>query len=385
MPPAIKKSFPVLLLAVFSSLLGSGIIVPLFPLYAESLGATGLGLGILFAGFSLSRAAIMPFAGRLSDRRGRKLILSIGLLGYSLTSFAYIWAYSVPLLTIVRAVQGVAAGMVLPIAQAYVGDISPRGQEGRWMGYFNAAFITGFGVGPLMGGVITEHFGMSYAFSTMGGLNLLACILVSILLKEPERKAMAINTRESLRIMRRSRVVQGTFAFRLAFAVGRGVFAAFLPIYAGITLGLSPSQIGILLAFNILLLSTLQLYGGRIADRADRKVLVIIGGLVNLVSLALVPLTGDFWQVLGICALGGVGGALNMPAISAMMVEEGRKSGMGMAMAALAIAFSIGMAIGPVMAGAIADFVGLAAVFYFGAAVALGGTLAFILLCYRIS
>jgi hypothetical protein len=57
MPPAIKKSFPVLLLAVFSSLLGSGIIVPLFPLYAESLGATGLGLGILFAGFSLSRAA----------------------------------------------------------------------------------------------------------------------------------------------------------------------------------------------------------------------------------------------------------------------------------------------------------------------------------------
>ena len=337
----------------------------------------------MFAGFSICNAVVTPFAGRLSDSRGRKFILGIGLFAYSLTSFAYIWADNVPTLILVRAVQGAAAGMVLPIAQAYVGDISPEGQEGRWMGYFNAAFITGFGVGPLMGGIITEHFGMSYAFSAMGVLNFLAFVLVSLMLPEHGRKITLISTRESLKMMRGNRVVQGTFTFRMAFGVGRGIFSAFLPIYAGITLGLSPSLVGTLLAFNILLMSALQLYGGRLADRLDRKVLVIVGGVINLLAMALIPLTGSFWQVLAVCALGGAGGALNMPAISALMVEEGRKSSMGMAMAALTIAFSMGMAIGPVMAGAIVDSVGIPYAFYFGAAVALAGTLAFILLCYR--
>jgi len=63
--------------------------------------------------------------------------------------------------------------MIIPIAQAYVGDIAPEGEEGTWMGYFNASFFTGFGCGPVMGGALTEHFGMTVAFSTMGGLNLL--------------------------------------------------------------------------------------------------------------------------------------------------------------------------------------------------------------------
>ncbi|MFC2046900.1 MFS transporter [Chloroflexota bacterium] len=145
-----------------------------FFLYAENLGATGVWLGIIFAGFSISRAIVMPIAGRLSDRSGWKLFLSIVLLAYAIMSLGYIWADSVTELTLVRFLQGVAAGMIIPIAQAYVSDISPEGEKGEWMGYFNAAFFTGFGVGPLMRGVLTEHFGMNVAFYAMGGLNLLA-------------------------------------------------------------------------------------------------------------------------------------------------------------------------------------------------------------------
>jgi MFS family permease len=377
MPEMIRKVFPLLALPIFTSMLGVGIISPLLPLYAENLGASGIWIGIVFASFSISRTIIMPFAGRLSDRRGQKLVLSIGLLASSIISLGYIWANSIPQLTLVRLIHGAAGGMIQPIAQAYIGDISPKGEEGKWMGYFNAAFFTGFGFGPLMGGVLTDHFGMTVAFSAMGGLNLLAFLLVALFLPEVRPGKMAASP-PSFKEMSSSGMVKGLFSFQLAFSLGRGTFATFLPIFAGIYLGLSPTLIGVLLAVNILMMSLLQVYGGNIADRSNRKALVIVGSLISLSHLALIPLGGNFWQLLGICALGGISGAMATPAASALSVEEGRRFGMGSTMAILAMAFGIGMGIGPLLGGVIADFVDINSVFYFGASVGVIGTGLFI-------
>ena len=374
----IKKVFPILALSAFSSMLGVGIISPLLPLYAENLGATGIWLGVIFSSFSISRTILMPIIGRLSDRSGRKLFLCIGLLIYSITSLGYIWAGDVSQLTLVRLIQGSAAGMIIPIAQAYVGDISPERKEGTWMGYFNAAFFTGFGFGPLLGGVLTDHSGMNTAFYTMGGLNLLALLVAVLFLPEIERRKMAASPRTSFREMSTSGMIKGLFNFRLAFAIGRGTIVTFLPIFAGIYIGLPPSRIGILLTVNILVTSLLQIYGGNIADRFNRRILVVVGGLTNITFLALIPLGGSFWPLLAICALGGLGGAISMPAASALVVEEGRKFGMGSTIAVFSMAMSIGMAIGPIVSGVIADFINLDTVFYFGAAMGLIGTTLFI-------
>jgi len=374
----IKKVFPILALSAFSSMLGVGIISPLLPLYAENLGATGIWLGIIFSSFSISRTIFMPIIGRLSDRSGRKLFLCIGLLIYSITSLGYIWAGDVAQLTLVRLIQGSASGMIIPIAQAYVGDISPERKEGTWMGYFNAAFFTGFGFGPLLGGVLTDHFGMNVAFYIMGGLNMLALLVAVLFLPEIERRKMAASPRTSFREMSTSGMIKGLFNFRLAFAIGRGTIVTFLPIFAGIYIGLPPSLIGILLAVNILVTSLLQIYGGNIADRFNRRILVVIGGLTNITFFALIPLGGSFWPLLVICALGGLGGAISMPAASALIVEEGRNFGMGSTIAVFSMAMSIGMAIGPIVSGVIADFINLHTVFYFGAAMGLIGTTLFI-------
>jgi len=376
--PTIKKVFPILALSIFSSMLGVGIISPLLPLYAEQMGATGIWIGIIFAGFSISRTIVMPIVGRLSDRSGRKLFLSIGLLGYAIISLGYIWANSVTELTLVRLIHGVASGMILPIAQAYVGDISPEGKEGTWMGYFNAAFFTGFGFGPLMGGVLTDYFGMNIAFYAMGGLNLLAFLLVIFFLPEIGQGKTPASPRASFKQMSTSSMMKGLFSFRLSFSIGRGILATFLPVFAGIYIGLSSTLIGVLLAVNILLMSLLQVYGGNIADRFNRRVLIVVGSLTNLIYLALIPLGGNFWQLLGICVLGGVGGAIALPAASALTVVEGRRFGMGSTIAVFAMAFSIGMVIGPLVGGGIADFANINSVFYFGAAIGLVGTTLFI-------
>ena len=370
----IKKVFPILALSIFSSMLGVGIIAPLLPLYAESLGATGIWLGVIFAGFSISRAIFMPIFGRLSDRSGRKPFIWVGLLAYSIISLGYIWADSVTGLTLVRFLHGIAAGMIMPIAQAYVSDISPEGEEGTWMGYFNAAFFTGFGFGPLMGGALTEHFGMNAAFYSMGGLNLLAFLVVTLFLPEIRQRKMAASLRLSFREMSTSGIVKGLFSYRLSFALGRGAFATFLPIFAAIYVGLSPTLTGILLAVNILLMALLQPYSGNIADRFNRRTLVVLGSLTNFIFLALIPLAHNFWQLLGLCAFGGLSGAISMPAASALIVEEGRKFGMGSTIALFAMTFSIGMAIGPLLSGVIVDLLNVNSAFYFAAGVALLGS-----------
>jgi len=369
----IKKVFPILALCVFSAMLGVGIIAPLLPLYADSLGATGIWLGVIFAGFSISRAIFTPIIGRLSDRSGRKLFVCTGLLIYSAVSLGYIWAGDVLQLTLVRLIQGAAGGMIIPIAQAYIGDISPEGEEGKWMGYFNAAFFTGFGFGPLMGGALTDHFGMDVAFSSMGGLNLLAFLVAIFFLPEIKQGKMTTNPRSSFNEMAASNMVKGLFSFRLAFSLGRGAFSCFIPIFAAVYLNLSPTLIGILLAVNILLMALLQVYGGGIADRFNRRALVVSGSVINLIFLALIPLANNFWQLLGLCALGGLGGAVSMPAASALTVEEGRKFGMGSTIAIFTMAMSIGMAVGPLVGGALVDFLNIDSVFYFAAGVGLIG------------
>lgn len=374
----IKKVFPILAISTFSSLLGAGIIIPLLPIYAETLGATGIGLGSIAAGFFASNAIFTPIFGRLSDRIGRKIFISVGLFCYAIASFGFLGASNVPQLALVRFIQGIAGGMILPIAQAYVGDIAPVGEEGKWMGYFNAALFSGFGIGPLIGGTLTEQFGMSSAFVTMGTLNLLAFLGTTFFLPEVKERKTASSPDVSFRRMGRSNMIKGLFSFRLAFAVGRGAFATFLPIFAGIYLGLSPSLIGVLLAVNLLLMSLLQVYSGNIADRFNRKALVMNGSIINFAYFAVIPLAANFWQLLAICVFGGLGGAIALPAASALTIEEGKKFGMGSTIAIFAIAFSLGMTIGPLISGVIADFINISSVFYFASAIGLSGTILFI-------
>jgi MFS family permease len=87
----VKKllSFRILFISVFASMLGLGIVVPLLPYYADTLGATGIGIGLIFSGFALSRAIFMPLIGRYSDRMGRKYFILIGLGLFTLLSDVY--------------------------------------------------------------------------------------------------------------------------------------------------------------------------------------------------------------------------------------------------------------------------------------------------------
>ncbi|MFC2069282.1 MFS transporter [Chloroflexota bacterium] len=372
----INRVFPVLAISMFSCMLGTGIVVPFLPLYAESLGASGLWLGLIFAAFPLSRILATPVFGRLSDRKGRKLFISTGLLAYAIISFGFIYTNTYPQLVLLRFLHGLAGALILPIAQAYVGDISPPGEEGKWMGYANAATYSGFGFGPLIGGVLSERLGMDAAFLAMGVLSLLAFIITIFFLPTIKPK-QPITPYPSFREMSRSGMIIGLFSFRFTLSLGTGIFFIFLPVLATYSLGLRPSLVGILLAINILLMALLGIPSGRIADRFNRRFLVVVGCLVSSMFLFAVPLGNTFGLLLALAVFGSLGNAIAIPAATAMAVEQGKKYGMGSSIALFSMALGIGLVVGPIVGGIINDLAGINSAFYFGAVVTLVGAALF--------
>ncbi|MCK5098325.1 MAG: MFS transporter, partial [Desulfobacteraceae bacterium] len=140
-PSSQKKVFVTLFFTIFITVTGVGIVVPLLPIFAHELGASGLYIGMVFGSFSISRTILLPVFGRLSDKKGRKPFILAGLLGYAVTSLAFMFTTSVESLIIVRFFQGIASAMIMPVVQAYVGEITDKGSEGYSMGLFNMSMF----------------------------------------------------------------------------------------------------------------------------------------------------------------------------------------------------------------------------------------------------
>jgi len=143
----------ILFAAVFIDLVGFGIVLPLLPFYADRFGASGTEIGLLVLSYSAAQLLLAPVWGRLSDRYGRRRILIIGLLGSSASYVVFAFAESFSILMVSRIMAGVG-GANIPVAQAYIADITPPERRAANMGLIGAAFGLGFIFGPALGGIL---------------------------------------------------------------------------------------------------------------------------------------------------------------------------------------------------------------------------------------
>ncbi len=357
-----KRAFAVLVGSMFISMLGMGIVSPFLPIYANTLGASSLQVGLVQAAFNITGVGTLLFIGRLSDRLGRKSFLMGGLSILAIASAGLMYADTIVQLIAWRFVQGLGASAHLPIAQAYMGDITPEGDEGKWMGLFNAVLFAGMGAGPLIGGVVADALGIKTTFLIMAILNVLGLIATLIFLKEPPRKA-ATGEHTSYIAPLKSRVLQGVLSYRLTTGIGTSSLMAFMPLFADLKIGLSASLIGILMAARTPI-SILQSYTGRLADKWNRRTMVLWGGIASTVAVALLPLAGGFWTLLGVYLAVTLGQTYGIPPANAYAVHEGRTYGMGASMTMFMLAMQIGNGFGPIILGSLADRLGLESVFY---------------------
>jgi len=372
-----KKIFAVLFFSIFVSVTGVGIVVPLLPVYAYELGASGLYIGLVFGAFSLSRTFFLPYFGRLSDKKGRKPLIVAGLLAYALISIGFILSKNVETLIIIRFIQGISSAMLIPVIQAYVGDITPEGSEGMSMGMFNMSMFFGLSIGPLAGGMINEHFSLNTSFLCMGILAFLGFSLCLFLLP-PTKSERAVSRKKevvSWKKLLRDKDLAGLFFFRFAYAACVGVVWGFLPVLADSEFHLSSSYIGILVMLGVFIAGVMQTPMGYMADRFSKRIMILIGGFIIAFAILLFNWADGFGDLFIANVLIGIGGGIAMPALMAIAVLKGKTTkAMGSVMGIITMAHSSGMLTGSLVAGLMMDMFQLRHAFSFGALIMILGT-----------
>lgn len=369
-----RRVFAVLFIAVLATMIGLSIIEPLMAIYSESFGATGLYIGLIFAAYTISRGIFTPLAGKISDHHGRKKFIAAGLLAYTAASFLYLFAHSVNSLIAVRILQGTATAFVAPLAMAYIGDISPKNEEGRYLGTFSISVFLGMGIGPIIGGVLNHYHSMNAAFIAMGILGTLS--LLTVLFMLPELDMHKEKKPTPFKKILRDRAMQEILLVRFVASFGISGFIVFFPLYAT-SLGLNTAQIGILVSINLLITAVLQRHFGKMADRHSKIAMIMTGNLMLGFAVLLMPLMKHFYTLMGLNLIMGTAGAITTPANAALAAQFGKLHGMGSAMGLLNSAFSAGMAAGPLLAGLVFDIGGLTMVFLETATIVMAGTTVF--------
>ena len=369
-PSPHKKIFLTLFFIIFSTVTGVGIVVPLLPIYANNLGASGLYVGMIFGSFSLSRTLTLPYFGRLSDRKGRKPFILAGLSGYALVSVAFILTSSVSSLIFIRFLQGIASAMIMPVVQAYVGEITPKGREGYSMSLFNLSMFSSLSMGPVMGGVIHDMWSLDAAFGCMGILSAIGMGFCIFFLPPIDQEFIGDQDRLPIpwRMVVKDRHLFGLFCYRFAYTACIGIIWCFLPIFVQTRLNLTGASTGVLVTLGVLVSGLLQLPMGYLADHFNKRILVMAGGGISALGMALIYTSQSYWDLIWAVSIFGMGGGTSMPAIMALAVILGNEKGaMASVISMITVAHSLGMMAGSMGAGFAMDYFDLNIVFPGGA------------------
>jgi len=382
-----NKIFVTLFVSLFASITGVGIVIPLLPVYANNIGANGIYISLIFGAFSMSRTLFLPYFGRLSDLKGRKPFIISGLIGYTLVSIAFIFAQDIYSIISIRFIQGIASAMIMPVILAYVGDLTPKGKEGYYMGIFHLSVFGSLSIGPVVGGLINDYFDLKTTFIFMGFFSFISFLLSFFLLPATkfEKKLNKNNTKIKIkyRDIFNYKDFTGLFVYRFSYTIIIGIIWSFLPVYADTKFNLSSSEIGVMLMLGVFFNGILQTPIGYLADKINKTILIGVGSIVMIFALISYEKASGFSTLFMASTLLGIGGGIAVPAVSALSVIIGdRTKSMGTVISLLTTAHSLGMLIGSLGAGFIMELIGLSFAFKIGIWVIIFGSI-FCLLCLK--
>lgn len=357
-----------LYLAVFVAVLGFSLIAPFFPHYVMDFGASYSMLGVIVSVYGAAQLLTQIPVGRLSDRTGRKKILLLGLATFSVLPILYIYAESAYSLLFIRTLGGIGASAVWPIAMALIIDQAEAGSRGAAMGWYNASFFSALALGPLLGGVLYDHFGINAPFYLWSLLGIASFFMILFHVAEPKTTKVQMSwtpqpTREAL-------IAHGygtTFLACSSVVLWAGVVGGFnftmLPSFAS-SLGFKATDVGIIYMVYGGSTALFNVYFGRQADRGNRKMLIVVGCLAGAVSFAFLSLADALLTVSILFAGLGMGLGMAGPAAAALIADTTSVSRRGEVYGIFNTARMAGVVIGPLIAGSTADLHGILGAVY---------------------
>lgn len=362
-----KRASPlaVLFLTVTLDLIGFGMVVPLMPLYAERLGASGAAIAWLLASYSLMQFVFAPLWGRLSDRVGRRPVLLVSIAGHAASLLGFALSHGYTGLLVSRLVAG-ACTANLSVASAYVADSTDGPGRARGMGLIGAAFGLGFVIGPFFAGELSA-FGPAVPAFVAAALAAVNWGLAAALLPESlppasrrckTRQGRAPWWRERLGVLHAAPQLWPLFALTFLQVSGFAMMEMALVLFVERRFGFFAHDSGRLLAYVGLVLVLVQ--GGLIGPlvrRLGELRLVLVGLVCMAGSMSLLPAVGhgQLSALLALLALLGLGQGMVGPCLSATLSRAVPAGSQGAALGLSQSLSALARTLGPAAAGSLFD------------------------------
>jgi len=350
----------ILYIIIIVSFLDTFIQLPIITPYAIDLGATHTLTGAIVAVYSFTNMIGNIFGGHWIDLYGRKKMLFTGMVAVSVILLFYPVVTSGWQLFIVRFIHGLAGGVLIPAAFAYVGDQSKQGSRGKVMALTGASIGTAAIAGPAIGGAMAARSKVEFVFILVAVLFAISSFLVAKFVKESfvSTEKGKFNFSQFSGLIKHPLVLQASLA-AFALMISNGTLAFALPLKIG-EMGLDSETTGILLStYGIIALFVFLTPLNKMYDRFSPVSLVVTGiGFIGLVHI-LLNLTTTYWTIIGLMVIYGIGFALIFPSMNKIVTEASTKVDRGKAYGVFYAFFSLGAVTGSFASGLTSDIVGL--------------------------
>ncbi|MEE4410347.1 MULTISPECIES: multidrug efflux MFS transporter MdtG [unclassified Serratia (in: enterobacteria)] len=368
-----KRNLFVVWLGCFLTGAAFSLIMPFLPLYVETLGVTGhealnMWSGLVFSITFLFSAIASPFWGGLADRRGRKLMLLRSALGMSIVMLLMGMAQNIWQFLALRAVLGLLGGFI-PNANALIATQVPRNRSGWALGTLSTGGVSGALIGPLIGGLLADQYGLRPVFYITAAVLLLCFALTLLCVKEQftsvQKKDM-LHARQVFASLKNPKLILSLFVTTMIIQIATGSIAPILTLYVrdlagsihnlAFISGLIASVPGV-----AALMSAPRL--GKLGDRIGPERILVFMLVVSVLLLIPMAFVQTPWQ-LGVLRflLGAADGAL-LPAVQTLLIYNCTNQVAGRIFSYNQSFRDVGNVSGPLLGAAVSAGYGFRAVF----------------------
>jgi len=352
------------------------VLTPLLPLYlSEHFGATKDVIGLVLSGYTITALLFRPFSGYVVDSFPRKTVLMISFGAFAIFFAGYLAASTLLLFMIVRTLHGGPFG-ALTVANSTVAiDVLPSSRRTEGIGYYGLSNNLAMALAPTIGIFIYRY---SHSFELLFWLALVvACVgwLVDSTVSLSAREMARPKSKLSLD---RFFLVRGWLlgVNMVAFGFSFGVLSNYLAIYGKEVMGITGGTGAYFMLCSVgLILSRLQggkaLRQGRVTHNAGEGMVISLIGytlFILMPTLAKCSMVNVQWSMIigyyGSALLIGLGNGHMWPAFQNMTINVASNSQRGTANSTILISWDIGMGLGILVGGVIAEFLGYAAAFW---------------------
>lgn len=334
--------------------------LPIITPYSLELGASYALTGAIVAVYSLTNMAGNILGGHWIDKFGRKKMLLTGMAFVFIILLFYPIAQTGWQLFLVRFFHGLAGGVLIPAAFAYIGDKSVEGSRGKTMAFTGACIGIAAIVGPAVGGILAARASIESVFFLVAGLFLVATFIVLIFVKESftTTEKGKFNFKEFTPLMKHPLIILSSLA-AFTLMVSNGTLAFALPLNVE-AMGQTTETTGMLLStFGIVALIVFLTPINRIYDQFSAIKLIALGLSLIGVGMIILSFMTSFSSNLLAMMIYGLGFAFIFPSMNKIIADASSKVDRGKAYGVFYAFFSLGVVAGSTVSGWFAQYLGL--------------------------